>query len=110
MKKPPIGITTLREIITEGYAYVDKSRFIHVLSDTGKYFLLSRPRRFGKSLLVDTLKEAFEGNQELFRGLWLEDHWDWETRHPMINIRPTAAKSASTSWCCYPIFTLNDSC
>ncbi|GAB6057605.1 ATP-binding protein [Desulfonatronum parangueonense] len=86
MKKLPLGIANLNEIITQGYAYVDKTRFVHELADTGKYYFLSRPRRFGKSLFVDTLKEAFEGNRELFRGLWLEDHWDWETRHPVIRI------------------------
>jgi hypothetical protein len=86
MKKLPLGIANLKEIIAEGYAYVDKSRFVHELADSGKYHFLSRPRRFGKSLFVDTLKEAFEGNRELFRGLWLEDHWDWETRYPVISI------------------------
>ncbi|GAB6057607.1 ATP-binding protein [Desulfonatronum parangueonense] len=86
MKKLPLGISTLNKIIAEGYAYVDKSRFVHDLVESGSYYFLSRPRRFGKSLFVDTLKEAFEGNRELFRGLWLEDHWDWETRHPVIRI------------------------
>ncbi|GAB6057606.1 ATP-binding protein [Desulfonatronum parangueonense] len=86
MKKLPLGISTLNKIIAEGYAYVDKSRFVHDLVESGSYYFLSRPRRFGKSLFVDTLKEAFEGNRELFRGLWLEDHWDWETRYPVISI------------------------
>lgn len=86
MKKLPIGISTLRKIISGGYAYVDKSRFVHQLVEEGTYYLLSRPRRFGKSLFIDTLKEAFEGNQDLFRGLWLEGHWDWEKRHPVIHI------------------------
>ena len=66
MKKLPIGISNLREIIEEGYAYVDKSRFVHDLDKMGKYYFLSRPRRFGKSLFIDTLKEAFEGNKNLF--------------------------------------------
>ncbi|GAB6057610.1 ATP-binding protein [Desulfonatronum parangueonense] len=86
MKKLPLGIANLNEIIIQGYAYVDKTRFVHELADTGKYYFLSRPRRFGKSLFVDTLKEAFEGNRELFRGLWLEDRWDWGTRHPVISV------------------------
>uniref|UniRef100_UPI0005EAE95D ATP-binding protein n=1 Tax=Desulfonatronovibrio magnus TaxID=698827 RepID=UPI0005EAE95D len=84
MKKLPIGIATLSKIINEDYAYVDKSRFVHELVESGSYYFLSRPRRFGKSLFVDTLKEAFEGNQRLFKGLWLEDHWDWETQYPVI--------------------------
>ena len=86
MKKLPVGISNLREIIEEGYAYVDKSQFVHDLYETGKYYFLSRPRRFGKSLLIDTLKEAFEGNEDLFRGLWLHDHWDWKKHFPVIHI------------------------
>ena len=61
MKKLPIGISNLREIIQEGYAYVDKSELVYQLAESGKYYFLSRPRRFGKSLFIDTLKEAFEG-------------------------------------------------
>ena len=86
MKKLPVGISNLREIIEKGYAYVDKSRFVHDLNEMGKYYFLSRPRRFGKSLFIDTLKEAFEGNQKLFRGLWLHGHWDWAKRYPVIHI------------------------
>ena len=66
MKKLPVGISNLKEIIEQGYAYVDKSRFVHDLAERGKYYFLSRPRRFGKSLFVDTLKEAFEGNKARF--------------------------------------------
>ncbi|MCG8687386.1 MAG: ATP-binding protein, partial [Desulfobacterales bacterium] len=86
MKKLPVGISNLREIIEENYAYVDKSRFVHDLDQRGKYYFLSRPRRFGKSLFIDTLKEAFEGNQDLFNGLWLHDHWDWKKQYPVIHI------------------------
>jgi len=59
-KKLPIGISTLKKILTEEYVYVDKTRFVYELVNTGVYYFLSRPRRFGKSLFVDTLKEAFE--------------------------------------------------
>ncbi len=86
MKKLPTGISNLRQIREEGYAYVDKSRFVHELNESGKYFFLSRPRRFGKSLFLDTLKEAFEGNRELFQGLWLHDQWDWDIVFPVIHI------------------------
>ncbi len=86
MKKLPIGISTLDKIISGGYAYVDKSRFVHQLVEEGAYYFLSRPRRFGKSLFIDTLREAFEGNRDLFHGLWLGRHWDWEKRHPVIQI------------------------
>ena len=86
MKKLPVGISNLREIIEEGYVYVDKSRFVYELSESGKYYFLSRPRRFGKSLFIDTLKEAFEANRALFSRLWLNDHWDWKKRYPVIHI------------------------
>ena len=67
MKKLPIGISNLREIIEGSHAYVDKSRFVFDLTDQGKYYFLSRPRRFGKSLLIDTLKldhQVFECHLE----------------------------------------------
>lgn len=86
MKKLPIGISTLRKIMSGGYAYVDKSMLVHELVESGSYYFLSRPRRFGKSLFIDTLKEAFEGNRDLFRGLWLDEYWDWDKQHPVIHI------------------------
>ncbi len=85
-KKLPIGIQTFREIREGGYYYVDKTPFIHRLIEDGKYYFLSRPRRFGKSLLVDTLAELFAGNEPLFRGLYLHDKWDWGWRHPVIRV------------------------
>jgi hypothetical protein len=82
MKLLPIGIQTFRDIIEGGFYYVDKTHFIPKL--TSKYYFLSRPRRFGKSLFLDTLKEAFSGKKELFKGLYLYDNWDWEKRYPII--------------------------
>ena len=70
-RKLPIGIQTFREIIEEGYYYVDKSGYAVDLAETGKYYFLSRPRRFGKSLLLDTLRALFEGQQALFKGCLL---------------------------------------
>jgi len=61
MKKLPIGLQNLREMRTQGYAYVDKTAHVARLVEEGKYYFLARPRRFGKSLLVDTLAEAFAG-------------------------------------------------
>ena len=86
MKKLPIGIPTLSKIINDGYVYVDKTKYVYNLATTGKYYFLCRPRRFGKSLFVDTLKEAFEGNKELFKGLYIYDKWDWSVRYPVIHI------------------------
>jgi hypothetical protein len=65
-KKLPIGIPSLAEIIPGDYYYVDKTGLALKLIAEGKYYFLSRPRRFGKSLLLDTLKEIFEANQPLF--------------------------------------------
>jgi hypothetical protein len=86
MKKLPIGIQTFSEIIGEDYLYVDKTREIYnLLSRGGKYYFLSRPRRFGKSLLVSTLKHIYSGNRELFKGLWIYDKIDWQS-YPVIHI------------------------
>lgn len=85
MKKLPIGIQTFEKIIKEGFYYVDKTPFVKKLEDGGYYFL-SRPRRFGKSLFLDTLKEAFSGSKELFEGLYIYDKWDWNKKHPIIKI------------------------
>jgi vacuolar-type H+-ATPase subunit F/Vma7 len=86
MKKLPIGIQTFSELITGNYYYVDKTPLIAQLVETGKYYFLSRPRRFGKSLLVSTLKSAFAGEQNLFDGLYLEKNWNWSIVYPVINI------------------------
>ena len=84
-KKLPIGIQTLSEIIPENYLYVDKTCFVHKLLSRGKYYFLSRPRRFGKSLFLDTLAEVFMGNKELFKGLYIYDKYDFK-KYPVIRI------------------------
>ena len=85
-RKLPIGIQTFREIRADGSYYVDKTSFIRRLVDEGKHYFLSRPRRFGKSLLVDTIKELFEGNEPLFRGLAVHDEWDWSVSRPVLRL------------------------
>ena len=85
-KKLPIGIQTFAEIRQEGHYYVDKTPQILRLLDEGKYYFLSRPRRFGKSLLIDTIAELFEGNQALFEGLYAEPRWDWSQQFAVIRI------------------------
>ena len=85
-RKLPTGIQTFREIREDDCYYVDKTAHIERLIDRGKYYFLSRPRRFGKSLLVDTLKELFEGNEALFRGLHIHERWDWSARHPVVKL------------------------
>ena len=86
-RKLPAGIQTFREIREEGYYYVDKTHYARrVAEGAGKHHFLSRPRRFGKSLFVDTLKELYEGNEPLFRGLAVHDAWDWSKRHPVVRL------------------------
>jgi len=86
MKKLPIGIQTFNKFIDGNYLYIDKTRDIYnLLTQSGQFYLLSRPRRFGKSLLISTLSEVFSGNKELFRGLWIYDKIQW-TEHPVIHL------------------------
>ncbi|MDR1979488.1 MAG: AAA family ATPase, partial [Synergistaceae bacterium] len=73
LPKLPIGIQTFEEIRKEGYLYVDKTKHLIDLIDTGKVYFLSRPRRFGKSLTVSTFDALFSGKKELFKGLRAEE-------------------------------------
>ncbi len=82
----PLGIQDFRTIREENCYYVDKTPLIHQLVASGRHYFLSRPRRFGKSLLLDTLRELFKGNEELFRGLAIHDEWDWSQVHPVVRL------------------------
>ncbi len=82
----PIGIQTFRTIRESNSYYVDKTSWIHLLAKTGSRYFLSRPRRFGKSLLLDTMAELFAGSEELFQGLHIHDRWDWSVSHPVVRI------------------------
>jgi len=86
MKKLPVGIYTLKKIIEDNYLYIDKTEIALNLIENNQYVFLSRPRRFGKSLFLDTLREIFEGNKELFKGLHIYDKWNFEKKHPVIRI------------------------
>ena len=85
-KRLPIGVQTLARIREDNCYYVDKTKIVLSLIESGSYFFLSRPRRFGKSLFLDTLKELFEGNRALFTGLYAENQWDWSVTYPVIRI------------------------
>ena len=85
--KYPIGIQDFREIRTKGYHYLDKTALIHRILTEGKYYFLSRPRRFGKSLLLSTIKEIYQGSRKLFEDLWIADRWDWDKCHPVVHIK-----------------------
>ncbi len=84
--KLPIGIQDFETIITDGYIYIDKTELIYQIVTQGKPYFLSRPRRFGKSLLVSTFDALFSGRRHLFKGLWI-DHSDWRwVQHPIIRL------------------------
>ncbi len=89
----PIGIQTFSEIIEKGYVYIDKTDMVYDMANgDSKYVFLSRPRRFGKSLLVSTLKSYFEGRKDLFKGLAIEKlETEW-TQHPVIHISMSLGK------------------
>ena len=82
----PIGIQDFATIRSEGFYYVDKTPLIRRLVSAGRHYFLSRPRRFGKSLLVDTLSALFAGQEDLFRELDIHDHWDWSVTHPVLRL------------------------
>jgi hypothetical protein len=88
MKKLPLAITTFADIRdkSENYLYVDKTEIAYQLIDRGRYYFLSRPRRFGKSLFIDTLSDLFQGKKELFENLAVYKKWDWTVKYPVINI------------------------
>ena len=85
-RRLPIGLQTFSKLREQDCYYVDKTPYIARLLDGGTHYFLSRPRRFGKSLFLDTLKELFEGNQELFEGLRIHDRHDWSQRHPVVRL------------------------
>jgi hypothetical protein len=88
-RKLPVGIQSFEKIRTEGYIYIDKTPWIARIANQGGACFLSRPRRFGKSLLVDTMEMAFSGRRELFAGLYLDrpdSGWDWSKTYPVVRI------------------------
>lgn len=93
LKRLPVGIQTFSEIIEGGYLYVDKTDLIYSLTQLSKYIFLSRPRRFGKSLLASTLESYFQGRKDLFRGLAIESlENDW-TEYPVLRFDMSGVRS-----------------
>jgi len=82
----PIGIQSFSRLRETDSYYVDKTPLIRDLIARGDYWFLSRPRRFGKSLLVDTINELFEGREKLFEGLDIHERWDWSVTHPVVRL------------------------
>jgi len=86
LQKLPIGIQTFSEVREDNFIYIDKTDQIKRMVEEGKYYFLSRPRRFGKSMLISTLQSLFEGRKELFEELYIYDKWDWDTTNPVIRL------------------------
>ena len=85
LPKLPVGIQSFEKLREDDFLYVDKTQAIFNLLQSAGYFFLSRPRRFGKSLTLSTIKAIYEGKQELFKDLWIEDQWDWSQTRPVIH-------------------------
>ena len=92
LKLYPLGIQTFSEIRKRDMLYIDKTEYVYRMASSGKFFFLSRPRRFGKSLLVSTLKSYFEGKKELFRGLALEQLEKEWTEYPVLHFDMSGGK------------------
>jgi hypothetical protein len=87
MKKLPIGISDFKKLREENFIYVDKTKYIYkLIQEGGNYYFLSRPRRFGKSLLLSTIRYLFQGHKDLFKGLYIYDKWNWNETYPVIRI------------------------
>lgn len=87
LQRLPVGIQTFAKLRQGNYLYVDKTEAIHnLISNKAGYYFLSRPRRFGKSLLLSTIKEIYQGNRALFAGLWIENQRDWHQVNPVIHL------------------------
>jgi hypothetical protein len=86
MKKLPIGIQTFSKLREGDFIYVDKTEYIYNIISGNNYYFLSRPRRFGKSLTLSTIAEIYSGSKNLFTGLWIENNWNWDKKHPIIHI------------------------
>ena len=82
----PLGLQSFAKIRNGGFAYVDKTPLALDLANAAGIYFLARPRRFGKSLFLDTLRNLFEGKSELFRGLYAENNWQWEVKYPVIKL------------------------
>ena len=86
MKRLPLGVQNFKEIVAKNHVYIDKTQYIYELINSGKCYFLSRPRRFGKSLLLDTIAEVFLGSKELFKGLWIYDSDYGFDSHPVVRL------------------------
>jgi len=86
MRGYPLGIQTFEKIINKNLLYIDKTKDIYHLTEFGGYYFYARPRRFGKSLMLSTIKSLYQGQKKLFKGLWIENKWDWSKINPVVHI------------------------
>ena len=86
MQKYPVGIQDFSILRDQGFVYVDKTKYIYQLTNEAGVYFLSRPRRFGKSLLISTMDELFHGNKALFEGTYIYDKWNWDEVNPVVRI------------------------
>ena len=95
MTKYPIGLQNFKGLREDGYLYIDKTKYVYELATSGKYYFLSRPRRFGKSLLISTIEAYFQGQKELFKGLALEQlEKEWKV-YPVFHLDLNAEQYTS---------------
>lgn len=86
MKGLPLGLQNFEKIREKKLLYIDKTKYIYLVLQHISYGFLSRPRRFGKSLLLSTIRSIYEGRKDLFKGLWIENQWDFSKIHPVVHI------------------------
>ncbi|MDR0912016.1 MAG: ATP-binding protein [Methanobrevibacter sp.] len=96
MKTLPVGTQTFSIIRENDYLYVDKTKYILKMIKDGRINFLSRPRRFGKSLLISTLEELYKGNKDLFKGLYIYDKWNWNETYPVIKLDLSKVKNLNS--------------
>jgi hypothetical protein len=86
MKQLALDTQSFEDLRNNDCVYVDKTEIIHRMITNGRIYFLSRPRRFGKSLFISTLETLFQGREDLFKGLYIYDKWDWTRQYPVITI------------------------
>ena len=99
MEKIATDIYTFAELRKKGFTYVDKTDALYAMAsgDVGKQFFIARPRRFGKSLAVSTLKSLFQGEREWFAGLAIEPKWDWSKKWPVLHLDMGSAQTTTVA-------------
>jgi hypothetical protein len=96
-RKLSLGLADFEDMISEDKIYVDKTDMIEKIVDISrKYYFLSRPRRFGKSLFISTLKNLFEGKEELFKDTYIYENWDWNEKYTVIHLDMSNLENSST--------------